>query len=49
MRIATPFQRKFGNLYTYQREIFAMDRESHSQWRARAQAGNGAADPPEDG
>jgi flavin reductase (DIM6/NTAB) family NADH-FMN oxidoreductase RutF len=30
-----PIGRLFGNLYTYQRESFAMDRESHSQWQAR--------------
>jgi len=32
-----PIGRLFGNLYTYQRESFAMDRESHSQWSARTQ------------
>ncbi len=32
-----PIGRLFGNLYTYQRESFAMDRESHSQWSARIQ------------
>lgn len=37
-----PVGRLFGNLYTYQRESFAMDRESHSQWSARGRAGNGA-------
>jgi len=37
-----PIGRLFGNLYTYQRESFAMDRESHSQWSARVRAGNGA-------
>ena len=30
-----PIGRLFGNLYTYQREPFAMDRESHAQWAAR--------------
>jgi flavin reductase (DIM6/NTAB) family NADH-FMN oxidoreductase RutF len=30
-----PIGRLFGNLYTYQRESFAMDRENHSQWQAR--------------
>ena len=40
-----PIGRLFGNLYTYQREAFAMDRESHSQWTARMLAGGGADDP----
>ena len=40
-----PIGRLFGNLYTYQREAFAMDRESHSQWTARVLAGGGAGDP----
>lgn len=35
-----PIGRLFGNLYTYQRESFVMDRETHSQWSARAGAGN---------
>ena len=39
-----PIGRLFGNLYTYQREAFAMDRESHSQWTARVLAGGGAGD-----
>ena len=43
-----PIGRLFGNLYTYQRESFAMDRESHSQWRARVRAGIGADKPPEE-
>jgi len=34
-----PIGRLFGNLYTYQRESFAMDRESHSQWIARVRNG----------
>jgi flavin reductase (DIM6/NTAB) family NADH-FMN oxidoreductase RutF len=38
-----PIGRLFGNLYSYQREIFAMDRESHSQWTARTQASDGAS------
>jgi flavin reductase (DIM6/NTAB) family NADH-FMN oxidoreductase RutF len=42
-----PIGRLFGNLYTYQREAFAMDRESHSQWTARMLAGGGADDPKE--
>jgi flavin reductase (DIM6/NTAB) family NADH-FMN oxidoreductase RutF len=37
-----PIGRLFGNLYSYQREIFAMDRESHSQWTARMQSSDGA-------
>jgi flavin reductase (DIM6/NTAB) family NADH-FMN oxidoreductase RutF len=41
-----PIGRLFGNLYSYQRDIFAMDRESHAQWRART--GNGAGEPVED-
>jgi flavin reductase (DIM6/NTAB) family NADH-FMN oxidoreductase RutF len=41
-----PIGRLFGNLYSYQRESFAMDRESHSQWTARVRAGNGADEPP---
>ena len=40
-----PIGRLFGNLYTYQRESFAMDRESHSQWSARVLAGRGADEP----
>jgi len=34
-----PIGRLFGNLYTYQRQSFAMDRESHSQWSARTLSG----------
>jgi flavin reductase (DIM6/NTAB) family NADH-FMN oxidoreductase RutF len=34
-----PIGRMFGNLYTYQRDIFAMDRESHAQWSARVDSG----------
>jgi flavin reductase (DIM6/NTAB) family NADH-FMN oxidoreductase RutF len=37
-----PIGRLFGNLYTYQRESFAMDRENHSQWSARVLAGEPA-------
>ena len=33
-----PIGRLFGNLYSYQREPFAMDRESHAQWAARVLA-----------
>ena len=43
-----PIGRLFGNLYSYQREIFAMDRETHSQWSARVHAGNGADAPLKD-
>src|ERR1700732_3302187 len=43
-----PIGRLFGNLYTYQREAFAMDRESHSQWTARVLAGRGVGEPIED-
>jgi flavin reductase (DIM6/NTAB) family NADH-FMN oxidoreductase RutF len=34
-----PIGRMFGNLYTRQRDTFAMDRESHAQWSARVDAG----------
>jgi flavin reductase (DIM6/NTAB) family NADH-FMN oxidoreductase RutF len=34
-----PIGRMFGNLYTYQRDTFAMDRESHAQWNARVHTG----------
>jgi flavin reductase (DIM6/NTAB) family NADH-FMN oxidoreductase RutF len=37
-----PIGRLFGNLYTYQRQSFAMDRESHSQWSARTLTSGGA-------
>jgi flavin reductase (DIM6/NTAB) family NADH-FMN oxidoreductase RutF len=37
-----PIGRLFGNIYTYQRETFVMNRESHAQWRART--GNDATD-----
>jgi flavin reductase (DIM6/NTAB) family NADH-FMN oxidoreductase RutF len=43
-----PIGRMFGNLYTYQRDTFVMDRESYAQWSARAHAGNGAPEPIED-
>jgi len=43
-----PIGRLFGNLYTYQRESFAMDRENHSQWSARVLAGREAGGPTED-
>jgi flavin reductase (DIM6/NTAB) family NADH-FMN oxidoreductase RutF len=43
-----PIGRMFGNLYTYQRERFAMDRESYAQWSARARAANGAPEPLKD-
>jgi flavin reductase (DIM6/NTAB) family NADH-FMN oxidoreductase RutF len=41
-----PIGRLFANLYTYQRESFAMDRENHSQWSSRVNAGNGTGKPP---
>jgi flavin reductase (DIM6/NTAB) family NADH-FMN oxidoreductase RutF len=34
-----PIGRLFGNLYSTQRETFAMNRESHAQWLARDGAG----------
>jgi flavin reductase (DIM6/NTAB) family NADH-FMN oxidoreductase RutF len=43
-----PIGRMFGNLYTYQREAFAMNRESHAQWSARTFAGNAAGEPFKD-
>jgi flavin reductase (DIM6/NTAB) family NADH-FMN oxidoreductase RutF len=43
-----PIGRMFGNLYTYQRDTFAMDRESHAQWSARAHTVNGAPEPLKD-
>jgi flavin reductase (DIM6/NTAB) family NADH-FMN oxidoreductase RutF len=43
-----PIGRLFGNLYTYQRESFAMDRESHSQWFARVLASREKSEPAEE-
>ena len=43
-----PIGRLFGNLYTYQRESFAMDRESHSQWSARVLASRERSEPAEE-
>jgi flavin reductase (DIM6/NTAB) family NADH-FMN oxidoreductase RutF len=40
-----PIGRLFGNLYAVQRHTFALTRESHTQWLARVQGGNGAGDP----
>ena len=40
-----PIGRLFGNLYAAQRDTFALTRESHAQWLARVQGGNGAGDP----
>ena len=40
-----PIGRLFGNLYAGQRDTFALTRESHAQWLARVQGGNGAGDP----
>jgi hypothetical protein len=37
----------FGNLYAAQRDRFALTRESHTQWLARATGGNGAGEPPD--
>ena len=39
-----PIGRLFGNLYSTQRETFALARESHAQWLTR----NGAAGPPDE-
>jgi flavin reductase (DIM6/NTAB) family NADH-FMN oxidoreductase RutF len=36
-----PIGRLFGNLYTTQRDIFELKRESHAQWRARVKGGVG--------
>jgi flavin reductase (DIM6/NTAB) family NADH-FMN oxidoreductase RutF len=44
-----PIGRLFGNLYSYQREPFAMDRESYSQWSARLRAGDGTGKPSGNG
>jgi hypothetical protein len=33
-----PIGRMFGNLYTTQRDTFALVRESHAQWLARQDA-----------
>jgi len=41
-----PIGRLFGNLYTYQRDLFAMDRENHSQWTARVLADDRASETP---
>ena len=41
-----PIGRLFGNLYTYQREPFTMDRESHAQWSARVLGGKGGRARP---
>jgi flavin reductase (DIM6/NTAB) family NADH-FMN oxidoreductase RutF len=43
-----PIGRLFANLYSYQRESFAMDRESHAQWRARVTTGNGVGEAPKE-
>ena len=42
-----PIGRLFGNLYSYQREPFTMDRETHSQWSARVFGEGG--EPPKEG
>jgi len=41
-----PIGRLFGNLYTYQRDLFAMDRENYSQWTARVLADDRASETP---
>jgi flavin reductase (DIM6/NTAB) family NADH-FMN oxidoreductase RutF len=43
-----PIGRLFGNLYANQRDIFALTRESHAEWLARAKAGNGAGKPSDE-
>jgi hypothetical protein len=40
-----PIGRLFGNLYTTQRDTFALTRESHTQWLARVNGGKGAGEP----
>lgn len=40
-----PIGRLFGNLYTTQRDIFALARESHAQWLARS---NSAGQSPDE-
>lgn len=40
-----PIGRLFGNLYTTQRDIFALTRESHAEWLARS---NGAGQSPDE-
>jgi flavin reductase (DIM6/NTAB) family NADH-FMN oxidoreductase RutF len=39
-----PVGRLFGNLYAAQRDTFALTRESHAQWLARANGGNGTGE-----
>jgi hypothetical protein len=39
----------FGNLYAAQRDTFALTRESHAQWLARVNGGNGAAETSDEG
>src|SRR3981189_3315131 len=41
-----PVGRLFGNLYAAQRDPFALTRESHAQWLARAHGGNGNGRTP---
>jgi hypothetical protein len=35
MKAYRPIGRLFGNLYTTQRDIFAMERESYGAWQTR--------------
>jgi flavin reductase (DIM6/NTAB) family NADH-FMN oxidoreductase RutF len=48
LEIYRPVGRLFGNLYAAQRDTFALTRESHAQWLARAKSGNGAAEPSDE-
>jgi flavin reductase (DIM6/NTAB) family NADH-FMN oxidoreductase RutF len=43
-----PIGRLFGNLYAAQRDRFALPRESHAQWIARVNGGNGVAEPSDE-
>src|ERR1700719_4263892 len=43
-----PVGRLFGNLYATQRDVFALARESHAQWLARARSDNGAGEAPDE-
>jgi flavin reductase (DIM6/NTAB) family NADH-FMN oxidoreductase RutF len=44
-----PIGRLFGNFYAAQRDTFALTRESHAQWLARVNGGNGAAETSDEG
>src|SRR3981189_2660337 len=39
-----PIGHSFGNLYAVQRDTFELTRDSHAQWLARANGGNGAGE-----